>query len=158
MNTILDLNDDLKPQFYGYASFGQRLVASIIDGIIMNIVTSISGFVFGLGTFSFNTDDDFNLIAMLGGAMALSVNMILNVLYFAYFESSEKQATFGKQAMGIVVTDMRGERITFMNAVGRYFAKFISMIILFIGYIMQAFDSKGQALHDKLAGTLVYKK
>jgi uncharacterized RDD family membrane protein YckC len=73
-------------------------------------------------------------------------------------ESSERQATFGKIALGIKVTDLNGDRISFAKASGRHFAKIISAIILLIGYIMAAFDSKKQALHDKMAGTLVLNK
>jgi uncharacterized RDD family membrane protein YckC len=104
-------------------------------------------------------DEESGAMALMGmGMTALLVSLLLNVAYYAYFESSEKQATFGKQAMGLVVTDLDGNRISLLNAVGRYFSKIISAVILMIGYIMQAFDSKGQALHDKIAGTLVYKK
>jgi uncharacterized RDD family membrane protein YckC len=73
-------------------------------------------------------------------------------------ESSSNQATLGKMVVGLKVTNMEGEPISFMNATGRYFAKIISAIILMIGYIMAAFNPKKQALHDQLAKTLVLKK
>ena len=60
--------------------------------------------------------------------------------------------------MGLVVTDMNGQRITLLNAIGRYFSKIPSALILMIGYFMQPFTEKKQALHDMIAGTLVYKK
>jgi uncharacterized RDD family membrane protein YckC len=71
--------------------------------------------------------------------------------------SSEKQATYGKMAMGIKVTDLEGRRISFWRGLGREFAKFLSAIILMIGYIMAAFTERKQALHDIIAGTLVVK-
>ena len=64
----------------------------------------------------------------------------------------------GKKALGIIVTDISGQRISFGRATGRYFAKQLSTIILLIGYIMAAFTEKKQALHDMMAGTLVIKK
>jgi uncharacterized RDD family membrane protein YckC len=73
-------------------------------------------------------------------------------------ESSARQATLGKMAVGIKVTDEAGARISFGRAVGRYFGKFVSTIILLIGFLMVAFTEKKQGLHDKLAGTLVVKK
>jgi uncharacterized RDD family membrane protein YckC len=73
-------------------------------------------------------------------------------------ESSENQGTLGKMAMGIKVGDQAGNRISFGNALGRYFGKILSTLLLFVGYLMAAWDSKGQALHDKLADTYVYKK
>jgi uncharacterized RDD family membrane protein YckC len=86
------------------------------------------------------------------------INLVLGWVYAAAMESSDRQATLGKMAVGIKVTDMNGERISFGKATGRHFAKIISAIILLIGYIMAAFDSKKQALHDKMAGTLVLNK
>jgi len=60
--------------------------------------------------------------------------------------------------LGIVVTDMNGQRISFGRATGRYFAKIISQIILFIGYLMIAFTEKKQGLHDIMANCLVVVK
>jgi len=60
-------------------------------------------------------------------------------------------------ALGLIVTDMDGRRISVLRALGRYFAKFLSGLILFIGYIMVAFTDRKQGLHDLLASTLVVK-
>ena len=76
-------------------------------------------------------------------------------LYFALMHSSRRQGTLGKMAIGLRVTDVRGNRISFARASGRFFAKtFISWICL-VGYIMAAFTDRKQALHDLIAGTLV---
>ena len=61
-------------------------------------------------------------------------------------------------ALGIIVTDLNGNPISFGKANGRYWGKIISTLILLIGYIMAAFTEKKQALHDMMAGTLVIKK
>ncbi|HBK66344.1 MAG TPA: hypothetical protein DD000_23340, partial [Cyanobacteria bacterium UBA11166] len=73
-------------------------------------------------------------------------------------ESSPKQATIGKQALGIVVTDLNNQPISFVTATIRHFSKILSGIILLIGYLMVLFTEKKQALHDMLAGTLVVNK
>ncbi|NES71157.1 MAG: serine/threonine protein kinase, partial [Okeania sp. SIO2D1] len=83
---------------------------------------------------------------------------ILSWFYFTRLESSLRKSTFGKKIMGIIVTDLNGNPISFSRANGRYFAKQISLITLLIGFIMAAFTKKKQALHDKIAGTLVVKK
>ena len=57
--------------------------------------------------------------------------------------------------MGLVVTDLDGRRISPLRAIGRYFAKILSGIILFIGYIMVAFTDRKQGLHDMICSTLV---
>ncbi|MCY7409592.1 MAG: RDD family protein, partial [Chitinophagales bacterium] len=88
----------------------------------------------------------------------ITSGIVLNWLYYAFMESSTKQATLGKMALNIKVTDMQGNRITFLNATGRYFGKIISSLIMGIGYIMAGFTEKKQALHDIVAGTLVVVK
>lgn len=46
-------------------------------------------------------------------------------LYFAYFESSPRQATWGKGWLGLKVTDLAGQRLTFVRALLRTIGKFI---------------------------------
>jgi uncharacterized RDD family membrane protein YckC len=72
-------------------------------------------------------------------------------------ESSSKQATIGKLMLKIRVTNATGARIGFGRASGRYFAKFISGATLLIGYVMAGFTERKQALHDIIAGTLVFR-
>ena len=73
-------------------------------------------------------------------------------------ESSSLQATLGKMIFGMKVTDLNGNRISFARATGRHFAKYLSSMILFIGYIMAGFTERKQALHDMIAGTLVIRR
>jgi uncharacterized RDD family membrane protein YckC len=79
-------------------------------------------------------------------------------LYFALQESSERQATLGKMALKIYVTDLQGRRISFGQATGRYFGKILSTLILGIGYMMAGFTAQKQALHDMMASTLVKRR
>jgi uncharacterized RDD family membrane protein YckC len=85
-------------------------------------------------------------------------SIISDWLYFTLFESSSLQATPGKMALGIIVTDLSGNRISFARANGRYWGKLVSFLTLWIGFIMAGFTQKKQALHDIMAGTLVVKK
>jgi uncharacterized RDD family membrane protein YckC len=121
-----------------YAGFWKRLGAIIIDGLIVGAANSIL-FVVSWGLFT-------------------PIFFITEWLYFALMESSTKQATLGKMALGIVVTDMDGKRLSFGRATGRYFGKIVSGIILCIGFIMIAFTEKKQGLHDMMANTLVVNK
>jgi uncharacterized RDD family membrane protein YckC len=61
-------------------------------------------------------------------------------------------------ALGIKVTDMKGGRLSFARATGRYFSKMISGLTIGIGYIMAGFTQQKQALHDIIAGCLVVDK
>jgi uncharacterized RDD family membrane protein YckC len=153
-----------------YAGFWLRVVAYIIDGIILGAAHAI---IFVplftmMGITAFNRHIDFEnmtdeqsagmIMAMLSvfGATIIAV-AIMGWLYYALMESSSKQATIGKMALGLKVTDLNGNRIDFMRATGRYFGKFISQLILCIGYMMAGFTQKKQALHDILANCLVVK-
>ena len=161
-NQYLDSEmDQLPTNYYNYASFWRRFGAAMIDGLLVGAVNNVLQSVSGVGkelqeAIVEDSSDISNIIGIAGPIWALGVG--IQIAYFAYFESSAKQATFGKQALGLIVTDMNGERITFGKAVIRYFAKFLSALILMIGYIMQPFTEKKQALHDMIAGTLVFKK
>jgi uncharacterized RDD family membrane protein YckC len=79
-------------------------------------------------------------------------------LYHTLMESSSLQATLGKMALGIVVTDLDGGRISFGRATARYWSQILSALILGIGYLMAGFTERKQALHDMIAKTLVVVK
>jgi uncharacterized RDD family membrane protein YckC len=134
-----------------YASGWRRCGAYVIDAVIFLVISFVSGAVLGF-TFALAspaTDErTVELVAQLAG-------IAVGWLYFAALESSSRQATAGKQALGIVVTDEHGRRITFARATGRYFAKILSAITFGIGYLMIVFTGKKQGLHDKVARTLV---
>jgi Tfp pilus assembly protein PilE len=88
------------------------------------------------------------------------VIMIFGVplVYYAAFESSSLMATPGKMALGIIVCDMHGGRMSFWRALGRNIAKWISNITLYVGYFMAGFTQRRQALHDMICSCLVVKK
>jgi len=85
----------------------------------------------------------------------VAVGVILGWLYKAGMESSLYQATLGKMAMRLKVTDLEGRRISFARATARHFAKFLSGFALMLGFLMIAFDEQKQGLHDRIAGSLV---
>ena len=76
-------------------------------------------------------------------------------LYFPLLESSGRQATFGKMALGVIVTDLGGNRISFARALARTLAKVLSGLPFYLGYLLAAVTEKKQALHDLIASTLV---
>lgn len=124
-----------------YAGFWLRLFAAFIDGLILLIPFAIC---FGIA----------------GGDIAIGcvLSWFVGLFYFAYLEGSPRQATFGKQAIGLIVTNMDGEQLTFQQAAIRYISKLVSTVILYIGFIMIGFTEKKQGLHDMIAHTLVIKK
>ena len=132
-----------------YGGFWIRLVAYIIDAILLSIVFGIVGSVAGYNIFEPDMESY--------GAAVNIASLLIGWLYFALLESSERGATVGKMAMGLRVVTDKGERLSFMKATGRYFAKIISAIILCIGFIMIGFTDRKRGLHDMIASTLVIK-
>jgi len=146
--------------YVGYGGFWIRFLAALIDGIILWVVFMPFNLMFGVGMFGTHHSrmgpENLAALAAMGSLLAL-LKLLAGWFYEAYFTSSERQATPGKMALGLKVTDLQGRRISFANATGRYFAKWVSAIILMIGFIMAAFTERKQALHDMIASTLVVK-
>lgn len=142
-----------------YGGFWWRALAYLIDAIILQLALSVLGGALGFGMM-LPLAGTGSLADAVIGFSTLGMILVLLVgqwLYFALMESSRLQGTLGKLAVGLIVTDEEGRRINFMRATGRYFAKFLSGLILCIGYVMAAFSARKQALHDMMAGTLVYR-
>ena len=142
-----------------YAGFWIRVGAYLIDAVVMLIGEWVIFSVFGVSLFGMMSLDPeaSNIFATAGGITAYGITLIGGVLYFVLMESSAKQGTLGKMALGLVVTDTNGNRISPARALGRYFAKILSGAILMIGFFMVAFTERKQGLHDMLAGTLVLR-
>jgi uncharacterized RDD family membrane protein YckC len=153
-----------------YAGFWLRFLALLIDNIVLGLglvlvliplifLTGLRGFI---GEFHPNEEDlnDAGIFMLIGFVFLLATaSLVLTWLYHALMECSEWQATLGKKVLGLVVTDMAGQRVSFGRATGRHFAKIITnMVPAFIGYIMAGFTEKKQALHDMLAGCLVLRR
>ena len=152
-----------------YSDFWLRTLAYLIDSAVIGIgfVAILIPLIFltGLGGLlsHFHPGEDINDfgIALIIGVifLAATVSLVVTWLYHALMESSEWQATVGKRLLGLVVTDMAGQRVSFGRSTGRHFAKIITNLVpALIGYIMAAFTEKKQALHDMVAGCLVLRR
>jgi uncharacterized RDD family membrane protein YckC len=140
----------------GYGGFWIRVVAAIIDAIILRVVVAPVGMIFGgLGMAGTLSGIRHTGLGVLGGGITIILLIFGSWLYEALMESSSYQATLGKMIFGMKVTDLNGNRISFERATGRHFAKWLSTIIMCIGFIMVGLTDRKQGLHDLLAGTLV---
>lgn len=151
-----------------YAGFWKRLLAYIIDAIVLFVPNTLIMKAFGdaaaqeqLQQTVLSAGQDIERVMAAYGhyyetmQTAYLLTWLLAWLYFAVCESSAWQATVGKLAMGIRVTDLAGRRISFPRALGRYAAKIISAMLLLVGFLMVAWTRRKQGLHDMLANTLV---
>lgn len=135
-----------------YAGFFTRFAAMVIDGIIFSIPFVLV--IVPLAILAGNRQSV--ALAVVTGLLSLLMSVCMCVL-LAKMESGPQMATFGKRIMGIQVVDLNGQRISFMRALGRLFAKIPSSFFC-IGFIMAAFTERKQGLHDILAGCLVIQK
>jgi uncharacterized RDD family membrane protein YckC len=149
------------------ASFIPRGIAFLIDCAILFVPVAI---LFALGALAIEIPGAWNhidhesrmqewdLLKRNVGQLALLVAIGLGWLYAAGLECSQSQATVGKRWMGLQVTDLHGERISFLRATGRYAAKYLSALPCFLGFMFALFGSRNLALHDRLAGTRVVRR
>lgn len=144
-----------------YAGFWRRFGAFVVDAIVLNLAMFVVSFALPIydtvdygadgSAFGFAFDFQYNALGTL-------VIILLGWLYYALMESSARQATLGKMALKLAVTDLEGERIGFGRATGRFFAKFLSWLTLLVGFFMAGFTRRKQALHDIVAKTLVISR
>jgi uncharacterized RDD family membrane protein YckC len=151
-----------------YGGFWIRVVAVIIDEIVVHVATTPIAILFGLGGLGllgahrgFSPEDfghldlDMLRLYIIGGFSLVLLRVAGRWLYEALMTSSSYQATLGKMIFGMKVTDLYGNRISFARATGRYFAKILSGMMLGIGFLMVGFTERKQGLHDMIAETLV---
>jgi len=127
-----------------YAGFWSRVAALIVDNAIVMI--------FGLAIL---------IAASSAGAGAVVIAnlvfILVSILYWPLMECSERQATLGKQLLGIQVTDADGLRLNFVRALLRNLAKIISSLPFGLGFLLAAFTPRKQALHDMITKCLVVR-
>ena len=153
-----------------YAGLGRRLVAFIVDIILILLIDLVVAGTLGLFRGFQNLyfygyqhvpaadlTSEGTMAALVGSIVAAYGITLIVVpwVYYAGFESSRSQATPGKVLMRLVVTDLEGNKPSFARTTLRFFWKYISALLIFIGFIMIAFTKKHQGLHDKLSGCLV---
>ncbi len=154
-----------------FAGFWLRFVAYLIDSVLIYAlqsfifvpVFSLMGISFASRAQDFENMSDAEAMGVMGAFAAFSgaallLSTVIAVLYGALMESSKYQATVGKLALGLKVTDMDGKNLDLAKALVRNLCKILSGMIMGLGYIIAAFTEKKQGLHDIIASTLVVKK
>jgi uncharacterized RDD family membrane protein YckC len=154
-----------------YAGFWLRVVAYLIDSVVMGLAfmalfipfAMLTGLTAVLGNIH-PGDDPRNVGAVLGGTFFLGLFTVACLgflgawLYHAKMESSSWQATLGKKALNLRVTDLYGAPVSFNRATGRHFAKLITGLIpLGVGFMLAGLTERRQALHDMIASCLVLR-
>ena len=152
-----------------YAGFWLRFLAYIIDNIVLGVIFGVVALlaIAAIGVDYFRAmiqglqdgNGEFPVALVSAILIAALLSAVVSWIYHAWMESSQYQGTLGKMALGLIVTDLNDQPVTFGRATGRFFAKIITGLIpLGIGYIMAGFTEKKQALHDMIASCLVLRK
>ncbi len=128
-----------------YAGAGARFLASLIDGLLLGVVSVLIVIPFALQGKNSNS------------SLIQGLSLLINLGYFVYFQGRTGQ-TLGKKVMGIKVVDVNGNKPSYFTFFLReLIGKAISSLIFGIGYLMILWDKQKQGLHDKIATTYVVK-
>lgn len=146
-----------------YASFWLRLLAFIIDYLLVSFVLSIIitmvimiGFA-EMGPQIVEQGDDW--VRNMSESWAPAPFILIGAfwLYFALMHSSAWGATVGKRILGLYVADAAGHRINFGQATLRFLGKLLSVFTFFVGFLVALVHPRRQALHDLIAKTYVMR-
>lgn len=141
---------------FEYAGFAIRFAAYIIDMTILLLL--FLGIVAGLTIIAFDISFTGTADESILKSICYLAYLSISYFYFAGQESSKRQATPGKRAVGIIVTDGEGRRISFGRATVRFIGRVISWFTFGVLYLIIPFTAKKQGLHDFMAGTVVIRK
>ncbi len=144
------MDNTFNAEDYEYAGFGIRLIASLIDSLLLALIT--------LPAMSFAYSSYWETDQFVLGPLDIIINyifpFIVIILFWIY-----KGATPGKMALKLTIVDEKtGEKPTVGQSIGRYFAYILATIPLFLGFFWIIWDNKKQGWHDKLAKTVVIRK
>jgi uncharacterized RDD family membrane protein YckC len=137
-----------------YAGFWIRFGALCIDGFILWILNMFMLIPFGI--FMPQKEQD-PVVVLSVMPLFLIAQYAIPACYDTWFVG-KYGATPGKMACNLKIVVEDGTRLTYLKALGRHFAKYLSSMILLIGFIMAAFDDERRTLHDRICETRVVRK
>ncbi|HEY9159809.1 MAG TPA: RDD family protein [Desulfomonilia bacterium] len=148
---------------FNYAGFWIRVAAYIIDAVILGAANLALQFVFSSFTSMPDMSDAMTsnpemFKQFIMPFMILIIIQITVDIGYPTFFVGKYGATPGKMICGLRIIRPDGSRVSYSRAFARYFAQMLSGIILFIGYLMVAFDDECRALHDRICDTRVIWK
>jgi uncharacterized RDD family membrane protein YckC len=153
------------------ATMWRRLLAGVIDGIsfiityllFLLLITGGSGTIYGFFLrLRFKEMSPSALEKMLENFADKLVEssilylfiLILCVLLFSFIEV-RRDGSMGKKWMGLRLIRVNGSNLSFSRLMKRNGAKLFGTLLVFLGYVPMLFNKRKQAVHDKLADTIV---
>ncbi|MDR3555511.1 MAG: RDD family protein [Syntrophobacteraceae bacterium] len=145
-----------KPGERRYGGFWIRFVAYLIDVVALSVMNVILGLLLAT-PFIMSVRPGQPPVFTSAAIIKLILGTVLGLTYFIFFVG-KYGATPGKMACGLKIVTSDNGRVSYMRALGRYFAQILSAIILCIGYLMIGFDREKRGLHDRICDTRVVAK
>lgn len=132
-----------------FAGFWIRLVALLVDEVLLNVVSTVLFSAAGLGGLPWPPQSPLNVYNLVG--------LLLSLAYYGGFWTWRGQ-TPGKMLVGVKIVKTNGSPLGLSDSVIRYVGYIVSSITLGLGYLWVAFDQRKQGFHDKIASTYVIKQ
>jgi uncharacterized RDD family membrane protein YckC len=144
------------------AEFLPRVGAALLDALFLGLIGCIPNVLvvvmLTMATAKVNNPDDAQAAGILANVCMNIIGLVVAAIYYVTLDASAKQGTWGKQIVGLKVTDLEGRRISVARAIGRFFARYLSACTCGIGFLLPLFTQKRQTLHDLICGCIVVNK
>ena len=149
-----------------YAGFVSRLVAFIIDIVIISIILITSSWFISTSINLFRLNNVFDSLSkqipfvnsirnIIFNPITASLVSLLVILSYNLFFWTFSGSSPGKSIMGIRIIPLNGKRISLWRGLLRYFGYYISAIPFGLGFLWIIIDNRRMAWHDKLSRTCV---
>lgn len=135
-----------------YAGFWVRFGAVFVDGLILGVFNFVLSFVATSAVIATAGPEATIAVTFAMYGIQMTVAALYEILMLGKYG-----ATLGKMVFKIKVVTAEGESVSFGRATGRHFAKYVSYLTMYIGFIMAGFDKEKRALHDYMCGTRVVR-
>jgi len=151
--------DDDEPSLE-LADFMPRVGATLLDGIFVVLISCIPTVAMAvvLAAANANNLQDTDATVVLTNICSNIISFIIGAIYYVTLDCSAKQGTWGKQIVGLKVTDLDGRRISAGRAFCRFLARYLSICTCGIGFLLPLFTKQRQTLHDLICGCVVLNK
>jgi uncharacterized RDD family membrane protein YckC len=144
------------------AEFLPRVGAALLDGLFLGLIGCLPNVLvvvmLTMATANANNPDDAQAAGILANVCMNIIGFVVAAIYYVTLDASARQGTWGKQIVGLKVTDLEGRRISFGRAIGRFFARYLTVCTCGIGFLLPLFTQKRQTLHDLICGCIVVNK
>jgi uncharacterized RDD family membrane protein YckC len=144
------------------ADFLPRVGAALLDGLFLGLIGCIPNVLvivlLIIAAANVDNPDAAQAAGVLANVCMSVIGFLVAAIYYVTLDASAKQGTWGKQIVGLKVTDLEGRRITVGRAIGRFFARYLTICTCGIGFLLPLFTQKRQTLHDLICGCVVLNK